>query len=245
MPRILIGALSGANYHDRRERCRKTWMADAATLGVDAFFLMAANDGPRRDGDVLYIPGHDAYAYLPQRTLWFCRYALERDDWEWLFKCDDDTYVCMERLLRAVEAYPPGTEYVGAEWSPGVNYGSGGAGYLMNRRAAAVIARDMLTPIGSEDEMVGRHLRERGFKLLIDERYIPYGNRGGVITRPEPGNEYITLHAVSAETFMETHADVGLEAITKQSVAAKEGNDSERDAASAAGGDYPPGPAGT
>lgn len=213
-PRVLIGALSGRIYEDRRERCRQTWMRDATAMGVDAFFLMAADDGPRRDGDILYIPGHDAYDFLPQRTLWFCRYALERDDWDWLFKCDDDTYVCMTRLLAAVEEYSrqPNVSYVGAEWTPGVNYGSGGAGYLINRQCARIIASEMLNPIGSEDMMVGQHLGRRRHYLTIDQRFVPYGNEN---LRPKPDNDLITLHAVGAELFYQTASEVGLESVSE------------------------------
>jgi len=46
---------------------------------------------------------------LPQKTRWFCAWAIANCEFDYLFKCDDDTYVCLERLL----ASPRGAKYVG------------------------------------------------------------------------------------------------------------------------------------
>ena len=46
---------------------------------VDALFLMSDRTGrsePWRDGDTLWLPCADDYASLPQKTLWFCRWAV-------------------------------------------------------------------------------------------------------------------------------------------------------------------------
>ena len=51
----------------------------------------------------------DDYASLPQKTRGFCRWALANAEFEYLFKCDDDTYICLDRLL----AVPSGLDYCG------------------------------------------------------------------------------------------------------------------------------------
>ena len=188
--RYLIGALSGWAYADRRQLCLETWFPDAAACGIDAVFLLGepAVKGPDRNGPLLILPCPDAYRTLPQRTWHFVRWAMERDDWDYLLKCDDDTYVSASRLA----AYDPqGCDYIGAEWRPGAGYGSGGAGYLLSRRAAEIVAAKMLAPLGAEDQLVGLRMREHGIPLTIDPRFVPWGSEE---RRPTLGNDLITAH---------------------------------------------------
>ena len=188
--RYLIGALSGWAYADRRQLCLETWFPDAAACGMDAVFLLGepAVKGPDRCGPLLVLPCPDAYRTLPQRTWQFVRWALDRDDWDYLLKCDDDTYVAVARLA----AYDPqGCDYIGAEWKPGASYGSGGAGYLLSRRAAEIVAGKMLAPLGAEDQLVGLRMRENGIPLTIDPRFVPWGSDE---RRPTPDNDLITAH---------------------------------------------------
>ena len=83
MPRILIGALSGWKYHERRQRCLSTWMADADSAGLRSVFLLGCPTAaqPERLGPhYLALPCPDDYPSLPQRTLWFCRWAWGKDE---------------------------------------------------------------------------------------------------------------------------------------------------------------------
>jgi len=207
-PAILIGALSGWRHHERRARCLATWMADAEALCTRAVFLLgcAAAAVPELVGPhYLCLPCPDNYDSLPQRTLWFCRWALERDDWDYLFKCDDDTYVSVPRLL----AYDlAGRDYVGAEWKPGVGYGSGGGGYFLSRRAVAIVACRLESfPAGAEDLLVGRVLCEAGIALSIEPRLVPFGS---LERRPRRENGLITLHGADAAAFLASAAETGL-----------------------------------
>lgn len=192
--KILIGALSRWNMEQRRQRCRKTWGADFAEhRNVETVFLVGADDcvqTPKQLDDLLLLPCPDDYPSLPQKTKWFCKWALERDDWDYLFKCDDDTYICADRLA---SFDPAGRDYIGAERSPGVDYGSGGAGYFLSRRAARLVVDRLEKHLtGAEDLLVGQCLREAGVKLHIDMRFVPYGKEN---LRPTANNQIITSHA--------------------------------------------------
>lgn len=203
MSRILIGALSGWQHVDRRDRCVNTWFRDAHNCGLDSVLLLGLPGIPRpeRRGDLLLLPSPDSYESLPQRTRWFCEWALGRDDWEYLFKCDDDTYVAAARLAALATE---GRDYIGAEWKPGVAYGSGGGGYLLSRRAAKIVAEHMRQETGAEDQLVGKVLREHGIPLHIDNRFVPFGNRE---KRPRSDNDTITVHGVEADLFFAAHHD--------------------------------------
>lgn len=202
--KILFGALSGLQMADRRERCRATWFKDATRLGHEAYFLIGTDtkEPSHVVGDELRLPAPNLYDALPQRTRAWCEWAVGRGGWDWLFKCDDDTYVSVPRLTQMILAIPPKTDYAGAEWHPGVNYGSGGAGYLLSRKAATLVAKHLTCPIGSEDLEVGRVMRDAGIPLHIDRRLMPFGS---IAMRPLPTNDIITAHAFSAEQFLDCH----------------------------------------
>lgn len=220
MANILIGALSGQKQARRRDACRATWFADTRRYdNLDAVFLVGAGDTikqPTRADDTLLLPCPDAYDTLPQRTNWFCKWALTVDGWDYLFKCDDDTIVAVDRLAR----YEPPGEYVGAEWRDGVRYGSGGAGYFINRRCAEMIAdhmHDIAGPEekskqppfpnaeGSEDLIVGDVLKRYGVALTIDTRFVCYRD---LAPPPLPHNDTITSHGFPPDRFAELHAGV-------------------------------------
>ena len=205
--KLIIGALSGWKYRDRRDRCLTTWMRDYAELNIQAVFLLGCQtlEKPEHAGSHhLCLPCPDDYPSLPQRNAAFCRWALQRPDWDYLFKCDDDTYVSSPRLL----AYDlAGRDYVGAEWQPDVGYGSGGAGYFLSRKAAALVAEQLDQSTGSEDLLVGQVLRSAGIELVIEARLVPSGS---MQHRPKKDNDLITVHGADADTFLAAHAETGL-----------------------------------
>ena len=206
--RLIIGALSGWKYHGRRERCIASWMSDASDRGIQSVFLMgcatlqqAELTGPH----YLCLPCPDDYPHLTQRTWQFCRWALQQSDWDYLFKCDDDTYVSIPRLAD----YDLGQrDYVGAEWTTGVNYGSGGAGYFLSRRAAALVAAEPQPTMGAEDAWVGEVLRRAGIRLSIETRLLPWAKPD---LRPTGDNDLLTAHGICGEVFDLCHAETGLQ----------------------------------
>lgn len=200
--RILIGALSGREMGPRRNNCRATWVPMTRACGITTLFLLGDEtlECPEVRGDELWLPCPDAYPFLPQRTRWFCRWALEQSDWDYLFKCDDDTYVAASRLA---EFNQNGADYIGAEWRVNVGYGSGGAGYFLSRKAAAAVARGLTHIMGAEDLLVGEVLKEAGIPLTVCQRFTPFSSNGHW---PKPENDLITGHAWSGEMFASCHA---------------------------------------
>lgn len=222
--RIMIGALSCWQYKERRERCAQTWMQDGDTLGgtspcepshhqhtiARSVFLIGSPEikAPELAGRYLLLPGPSDYSSLPQRVRAFCQWAISRDDWDYLFKCDDDTYVAMSRLVR----YPLTADYIGAEWTPGARYASGGAGYFLSRKAAEVVACHLTRKEGPEDVYVRDALASQGIPFTQDQRFVALGNEK---LRPRADNDLITLHgvpSVPAGLFYKSHQEcTGLE----------------------------------
>ena len=65
----------------------------------------------------------DDYRHLPAKGLAFYQYALEHYDFDWLFKCDDDTWLALDRLESLCDGR---YDQVSAHWcSPGRMHGPG------------------------------------------------------------------------------------------------------------------------
>lgn len=200
--RILIGALSGnrPKLAARRKSCRRTWFTGiGGKPGVDCLFLLGAPRlrEPDLRGDELWLPCPDDYDSLPQKTRGFCRWALANVDFEYLFKCDDDTYVCLDRLMRM----PAGLDYCG--WNvQGRGFASGGGGYLLSRRAAQIVADRLTERRGPEDLLVGQHLRRAGIALVHDSRFYPFSR---LSRAPQPTNAQITGHHHGSRRILRVH----------------------------------------
>lgn len=205
MNRILIGALSAASYSDRRKWCRDTWFPLAQKHLAGAVFLIGDGEQPSFSVDgMLTMPCSDDYSRLPQKTRAFCQWALLQPGWDYLLKCDDDTALSIARLATYGLG---GRNYIGARWKPGVEYGSGGAGYLLSRKAAQIVAEHLTMPEGNEDELVGRVLGKHGVILSAEQRLVPWGNMN---KRPMPGNDLISVHAVQGDVFDAIHREIDL-----------------------------------
>jgi hypothetical protein len=203
--RVVIGALSANGLEDRRERCRRTWMADArAAAGVEAFFVIGGHPeaAAARDGDEVRLPCPDDYWSLPQKTAALFQYALDNFDFDYLFKCDDDTYVSIPRLLAVVAV--ASADYVGCDIG---GCASGGAGYLLARGAVGrIVSAVAAHATGAEDRIVGQAVREAGMTFRHDGRFVTWYEPGG---SPRADNDIITTHPIRDDLMSRIHAEAG------------------------------------
>ncbi len=181
--KIIVGIMSCQAADERQSAVRRTWLRttpDCETM----FFVGRPGRPPSLEGDTLYLDCSDWYEDLPAKTLAFLRYCLEHFQFDYIFKCDDDTYVDLQKLVRMPFL---GADYVGhryddPRWSRSYHVGKchnpalnvpttepkigpwmmGGPGYWLSRRAAQMVVEFMPGLLASrryEDKAVADALR--------------------------------------------------------------------------------------
>jgi len=179
--KILTAVLSYSQSSDLLKACLDTWIKniqpphDYVIYGderqsntYDKCWNCSPEKGERRDR-------------LPIKTLNMLKKALN-EDWDFLFKCDDDTYVNFSKLVEYLKDFDKhDVLYIG---SPLVNpfpYAQGGAGYVLTR-SAIIKSMDRLQEIchnfeinkNAEDYSVGLALSRAGIKLTqVDNLSTP------------------------------------------------------------------------
>ena len=147
--------ISGDN--PRISAVRETWARDVANhknATMKFFYGHGPNNQPLKEDEVrLSVP--DDYGHLPQKTIAICQWALD-NGFEYTLKCDDDSYVYVDRAMTEVCQF--------ADFAGYINGGScsGGCGYWLSRRAMEVVVKN---PIGShwaEDVTVGMIMKSAG-----------------------------------------------------------------------------------
>jgi len=102
--------------------------------GMTAKFFVGEGP-PVAEPDVVQVAAPDTYIKLAWKTREAFRYALDFSDWDYVFKCDDDTYVVPERIESLVGEIQPGrqAQWIGSDVLKKDGYTAGGAGYLLAR----------------------------------------------------------------------------------------------------------------
>lgn len=180
---------------------------------IDYRFFRGRCGASLRD-DVIHLDCPDDFPSLPFKTQAMCSWALGQG-YDYIFKCDTDTYVRPERLLASNFSRYDYSGYFSYEPGPGA-YASGGSGYWLSARAAHIVTqakfiidpqKDSVEPsTRGEDLQVGWALRDANISCAKDVRYR--------LRDPGPrfNNPYITLHDVvsplkSAERMSQVHRE--------------------------------------
>src|ERR1035437_1911966 len=98
-------------YRDRRSNCR-IWAAREYPDVQYRFFVGGESESEVGDKVTLFCP--DSYDDLAVKTQKMMEYCYANFQFDMLFKCDDDTFVHLPRLIERVrEAYKAKQHYVG------------------------------------------------------------------------------------------------------------------------------------
>ena len=192
--RVLVGICSAHVHGKRRDAVRKTWLSHC-TGRVEARFFVGG--GSVSEPDTIVVDAPDDYKNLPIKVRAFFRYVLEHFEFEWLFKCDDDTYLVPERLLSLLGAH----DVVGDRLLASRGSAQGGAGYLLSRNAVEFLAtEDSLRQKGEEDIILTNALVRRGWSWKATDRLWRDARRV-----PQQRNDVVTCHEICPEKMLAIH----------------------------------------
>jgi hypothetical protein len=182
---------------NRLATVRATWGA-RAVAGVEIVYVVGSGEAPMPDW-VTVIDAPDDYASLPAKVHGIHQWLLGRD-FDWVFKCDDDTYVVIDRLLAEIGSMAQG-EFLGSSGFHPV-FASGGAGYLMHREASQRLANDPAPGPGPEDVHFSNRLRDLGYAFRGSHR-LRYASLPEDL--PTPDNQIITCHWMKPARMRQLH----------------------------------------
>jgi hypothetical protein len=230
--KMLIAIQACHRLPDLKTAQRETWLQDCPEYRlfvgrwekVDNFY---DRPGARRTGrhgeaadsvppapraDEVWLDVGDWMRDLSEKVVHIVRWAVEQK-YDYMFKCDCDTYVHVPRLLASgfekfdYIGYPIfRTENYSVPWrGRDLVYAQGGAGMWLSRRAMeSFLASDQshITFEDAEDIRMGWLLEEAGIPLQQDVRYEPYQS---LQNAPTPTNGMISTHKCCPEHMYEIH----------------------------------------
>lgn len=200
---VLIALQACHRLPDLKAAQRETWLRNCPIehkFFMGRYEVLSTNTdmpktAPPQMDDEVRLDVSDWKADLSEKVVHIIRWVFERG-YDWMFKCDVDTYLRPERLLAS--RFETG-DYIGRPvdriWrGRRLRYGQGGAGVWMSRRSmeAFLEAEQSHVPFeDAEDIRAGWLLAEKGIELCCDWRYEPYLS---VMRGPHPENDIISTH---------------------------------------------------
>jgi hypothetical protein len=193
---------SGPN--PRIQAVRDTWFKDVEPFAsnVEARFFYGE---PKHDllADEVKINVKDDYESLPAKTREICRWALA-NNYDFVFKCDDDTAVYVDRLYR--ELLDQRFDYAGYEHCAVC---TGGPGYFLSRRAMRAVVDAGSSDHWAEDCWVAKVLGYQNIRSTMLPGHTPgYAAHWIWPDKFDPkvlNPEIVTLHAVQPEMMRTWH----------------------------------------
>lgn len=193
-----MGICSCVAAKGKRDAIRETWMQHQEK-GIECkFFVGGGVPMEEEKEDIVVLNSPDGYHELPEKIRDFLKYALENYNFDWLFKCDDDTYLRLDRLAEIADRRYDliGDALVERRLSPG-----GGSGYFLSRKIVEKIVNVPDFQLwGAEDVIIGELVCKLGGKLLSSYRLFINNT-----CYPRADNDMISAHWCSPELLRGIH----------------------------------------
>ena len=233
--KILYTILTCSKTQLNADACTNTWTQDINTPH-DWFFYGDKNQSKNyhKYWDCTPLDG-DTYENLAKKTLLMLQTSLQYD-WDFLYKCDDDTYVVPSRLEKLLANRDPAQPcFIGCvKDNVGFEYAQGGAGYIISR-SALITAIESITHACEadwrkgmgEDTCISKALTQSNIQLepcelLSCGLWIPRPKRKNnpqwLIDAQEYGLQEIksgniSTHHINHQSMIEIHKHVKIETI--------------------------------
>lgn len=202
--KILVVILATSKNMNRIDAIYQTWFKDIKPphkvvilgdlalynkFGADKVWLCANGD-------------NDKYEYLTRKMLIAFRMALAYQNWDFLYKCDDDTFLDFKNLKTFLsDKNPKEALYIGNGIFNPFLYAQGGAGYVITKMTLLkswYMLENNLSKSRSEDRTVGKTMIESEIKLKKSELFGKRNEKEEGIAAIIDNNN-ISAHRVSPE----------------------------------------------
>lgn len=201
--RVLIAVVTCHKFRDRADAQRATWAPEVT--GADVRFFLGRG-GPAQRADEVILDVDDNYHHLPAKVQAVYAWALAQD-YDYVFKCDDDIFIAPRRLLASGFEYH---DYVGRLRGPSGNFPypyASGFSYWLSRKAMETVLTATPDDI-AEDRFVGNTLGRAGIQCHADYRYAivtAHRNAPSAPQGPLEGNAIITSGEHGPAEMREAH----------------------------------------
>jgi len=218
---MIILITSCWNNKKYREALRQTWLKD---VHCPYLFLTGGARKVHIEDDILRLTANDGYNFVPEKQLEAFKYCLDNYQFNHIFICDDDAYVCMNRLLDS--DYHLHDYYGGGPvkmWDKPY-YIHGGPGIVLSKKAIQAIVDNgekfLHSPVASmvavcnqthedqywADRFIGITLDDVGIEPVYDQRFVDI-NFDPLIKIPKQYNNIISYHGKSRQPQITTSPD--------------------------------------
>ena len=215
--KILVAILTCESSQNRADACYKSWIQDIQE--PHSYYFYGSKNQSEKISRTWNCEPNDGEARfrLPEKTYKMLVKSLNYD-WDFLFKCDDDTYVNFNKLVEFLKDYDANDDlYLGSKIAKPIAYAQGGAGYVLTRTAVKCCIESLkhfyklAKARDAEDYSVGLALKEQGVNLThtnllstIDDPNAAEQNQSECVDAIIKHGK-ITTHYVNPETMKTIH----------------------------------------
>lgn len=220
--KILTTILTCSATQKRANACLDTWVKDIQSPH-DYYFYGDKLQSCMMTKTWNCTPnGGECRSRLPEKTYKMLTESLSYE-WDFLFKCDDDTYLNFNQLVEFVQDYNASDDlYIGKELMNPFPYAQGGAGYILTRTAVQkcleslkYIYCDKSKNKNAEDYSVGLALKEQKIDLVHIDSLSAQDHAIAIVKQNQSvciddiiKNNKITTHYVEPHTMEKIYNDI-------------------------------------
>ncbi len=200
-PKLLILITSCHGHKEHQSLIRKTWLRQFPQ--TQTYYFVVGKGDNSVNGDVLEVKSGDAYSDCPLKMFRSLQWAMQNEEFDYIFYCDDDTYVVADRLIdhpfENYDYYGAGPTWPDIPEYKNDRYVQGGAGIFLSKKAVETILSypedgDHIVKSPWSDMMVGRILKAAGIPpVYASDEYFSW--RGETLPHKK-FNKIISTHAI-------------------------------------------------